>query len=201
MIEGWPAGLRLARLSLWAPADLAAAIAAVGISHSSMRDYLFSEIFADLPEGRHEWLLKIAILDRFCLPLCVTLCDRIEGDEDTAAGQAFVAWLQATNLFLVPLDDQGLWFRFHHLFLHLLRYQQQARYNSACLSVLHGRVAAWFAEQVWWRKRCAMPWPRVTWIKRLAIIVRRGGSCSTRRTGRGCSAGSISSGRVRRADA
>jgi LuxR family maltose regulon positive regulatory protein len=145
VLEGWPAGLRLAALSLRAPTDLTAAIAAVGNSHGGVMDYLFSEIYANLPEGHREWLLQIAILDRFCAPLCVTICERSKGSEDPAAGQAFVAWLQAANLFLVPLDDQGLWFRFHHLFLQLLRYRQQAHYDSAALAVLHTRAAAWFA--------------------------------------------------------
>ena len=65
------------------------------------------------------------------------------------AGQSFLEWLQSANLFLVPLDDQGIWFRFHHLFLQLLRYRQQALYDRAALADLHQRAAAWFAGAGW----------------------------------------------------
>ena len=145
VLEGWPAGLRLATLSLRTPTDVEAAIAGVANSHGSVMDYLFDEIFTNLPPSRQADLLKIAVLDRFCASLCVTVCEQIEGSADPSAGQSFVTWLQAANLFVVPLDDQGGWFRFHHLFLQLLRYRQQAQFDSAALAALHGRAAAWFA--------------------------------------------------------
>ena len=144
MVEGWPAGLRLASLSLRSSVDLEAAIAAIANSRGNIMDYLFSETFASLPEGRQEWLLQIAVLDQFCGPLCAALCAQTEEGVDFSAGQSFIAWLQAANLFLVPLDDQGVWFRFHHLFLQLLRYRQQALCDSDAVAILHCRAAAWF---------------------------------------------------------
>ena len=145
VVEGWPAGLRLASLSLRSSANLEAAIAAIANSRGNIMDYLFSEILANLPQTRQEWLLKIAIPDQFCGPLCAALCEPGEGGEDPFSGQSFLEWLQSANLFLVPLDDQGIWFRFHHLFLQLLRYRHAARYGSSALADLHQRAAAWFA--------------------------------------------------------
>ena len=130
-------------------------------------DYLFSEIFTNLPEFRQEWLLKIAILDRFCGQLCVALCRGDEGEEDEATGQSFIEWLQAANLFLVPLDDQGVWFRFHHLFLHLLRHRQQARYDGDTLSELARTLPLPGSPlKAWWRRHWRKPWPPARLCKR-----------------------------------
>ena len=172
-VEAGPAGLRLASLSLRSSVDLEAAIAAIANSRGNIMDYLFSETFASLPEGRQEWLLQIAVLDQFCGPLCAALCAQTEEGVDFSAGQSFIAWLQAANLFLVPLDDQGAWFRFHHLFLQLLRYRQQALCDSDAAAILASPVQPpGLRVQAGMRMRFSMHLPQALWSKRWRLSTR-----------------------------
>ena len=122
--EGWVTALRLAALSLHhrdRTDDLR-----IGIPGSTLhlKEYLLADVLAHLPPAKKEWLLRVSLLDRFCAPLCEAVCrsPRDGSQSDSAAGttdltgQEFVRWLHDDNLFLVTLDDQGQWFRFHHLF-------------------------------------------------------------------------------------
>ena len=145
VVEGWPAGLRLAVISARLSPDARQTIAALANSNTHATDYLFREIFSHLPADRQHCLLRIAVLDRFCGPLCDTLCAAPD-DPRLHAGRDFIDWLKSMNLFLVPLDDTGTWYRFHNLFLQLLRQQQRKLLDPQTVAALYGRAADWFAE-------------------------------------------------------
>lgn len=135
--EGWVAGLRLWLLSLDAQADnehvlLAGPHGAQGL----IRDYLLEEIIAQQPEAIKSFLATTATLERFN----VGLCDALREQHDSAQ---LLAYLLAHQVFLVPLDEHGEWYRYHHLFTDVLRVQQV---SSAATRVLHARASTWFAE-------------------------------------------------------
>jgi LuxR family maltose regulon positive regulatory protein len=114
--EGWVAGLQLAGLSLQglARGDVAGFIEAFAGSHRYVMDYLMEEVFGRQPPRVRGFLLQTSILDRLCGPLC----DAVTSRDD---GQAMLEWLDAANLFIVPLDHERRWYRYHHLFSGLLR--------------------------------------------------------------------------------
>ncbi len=146
IIEGWPAGLRLAAISARLSLDPQRTIASLAASSAHATDYLFQEIFIHLTEAQQHCLLRIALLDRFCGSLCDALCADPDGKGEIQTGSGFVEWLKSMNLFLVPLDDEGVWYRFHHLFLQLLRQQQKKRLDPVVVTALYTRATDWFAQ-------------------------------------------------------
>lgn len=145
--EGWAAGLQLAALSIRDAADQATFIADFAGSDRSIVDYLADEVLSRLPEARHGFLLQTALLDRLCAPLC----DSLLVDDETIVGslrgsQAILEGLERDNLFLIALDNQRYWYRYHHLFADLLR-AQFAKTGGARIPILHQRAATWFEEE------------------------------------------------------
>jgi ATP/maltotriose-dependent transcriptional regulator MalT/predicted ATPase/class 3 adenylate cyclase len=137
--EGWIAGLQLAALSLQGRADVDAFLAAFTGSHRFVLDYLSEEVLSHLPEPVQAFLFHTCILDRLSAPLC----DAVMGQEGS---QTTLELLEQTNLFLVPLDEERRWYRYHHLFAEVLqsRLQQTA---PVLVPVLHRRASTWFEEQ------------------------------------------------------
>lgn len=136
--EGWIAGLQLAALSMQGRADSAAFVEAFTGSHRFVLDYLMEEVLQRQPEPVRRFLLQTSILDRLCGPLC----DAVTGH---AGGRSLLETLERGNLFLVPLDDQRQWVRYHHLFadvLHARLIDEQA----GGVSELHRRASAWFEQ-------------------------------------------------------
>lgn len=131
--EGWAAGLRL-----WL---LTAAEGERGLhgAQGMIRDYLLEEVIERQPPELQAFLYDTACLDRFC----AELCDAVRDSHDSAA---MLQHLQAHQVFLVPLDEQGHWFRYHHLFSDLLR-ANPASQLSQPLSRLHLRACRWFSSQ------------------------------------------------------
>ncbi|HEX6581359.1 MAG TPA: LuxR C-terminal-related transcriptional regulator [Actinomycetota bacterium] len=133
--EGWVVGLQLAALSLRDRPDPDAFVDAFTGTHRYVLDYLSGEVLERQPERVRTFLLRTSILER----LSGALCDAVTGGSD---GQAMLEDLERANLFLVPLDEERRWYRFHHLFRELLR----ARLQQTEISVvpdLHRRAAAW----------------------------------------------------------
>ena len=90
-----------------------------------------------------------SILDRFCAPLCDALLEAIwvqHFKDEELSSQAILNQLREANLFLIALDGQGEWFRYHHLFQDLLRHRLQTELGTEQIQVLHARVIHWFAE-------------------------------------------------------
>ncbi len=144
--EGWATALHLAALSIsYRQETVNLRLSAQGDSHY-LQDYLLAEVLAHIPPEKQIWLLKTSLLNRFCAPLCQAVC-REEGE--TLTGPAFVSWLQASNMFLIPLDDRGEWFRFHHLFQNHLQNLLQRRLSDEEIADQHLRAGRWLAENSW----------------------------------------------------
>jgi LuxR family maltose regulon positive regulatory protein len=135
--EGWAAGLQLAGLSLQGQENRHAFVEAFAGDDRHIGDYLH-ELLADHPPALREFLMRTAILERMCAPLC----DAVTGKTDAAAR---LEELQRANLFLVPLDTRGEWYRYHHLFRDLLRHEL-ARAEPSATAELHRRAAAWHRD-------------------------------------------------------
>jgi LuxR family transcriptional regulator, maltose regulon positive regulatory protein len=134
--EGWIAGLQMAALSMQGRPDIPAFIKAFTGSHRYIIDYLIEEVFERQSEEIRDFLLQTAILDRLCGPLC-------EAVTAQSGGQISLEELEASNLFLVPLDDERHWYRYHHLFRDVLRSRLLRRYPDR-LPALHRRAARWY---------------------------------------------------------
>src|SRR3954469_1911822 len=132
--EGWPAGLALAALSLRDQGDRSAFIHAFAGDDRHIGEYLH-DVISEQPRPVREFLLRTAILERLCAPLC----DAVTGGSDSAA---LLAEAYRSNLFLVALDDRGRWFRYHHLFRDLLR-EELARSEPELVAELHRRASVW----------------------------------------------------------
>ena len=133
--EGWAVGLQLAALSLRERPDPHAFLSALARTHRYVLDYLSEEVLERQPDRLRSFLLQTSILERLSGPLC----DAVTGGTDS---QELLEALERANLFLIPLDDERRWWRFHHLFGDLLRARLQ-RTEGAQLPELHRRAAAW----------------------------------------------------------
>lgn len=134
--EGWVAGLRLWQwMRERTPADRLGARIHGG--EGAIRDYLLEEVIERQPLQVQAFLQATAHLERFC----ASLCDQVREAHDSAA---LIEHLRTHQLFLVPLDEQHQWFRYHHLFSDLLRARPLP--PSLSLSSLHLRACRWFAE-------------------------------------------------------
>jgi LuxR family maltose regulon positive regulatory protein len=146
-LEGWVAGLRLLTLALRRAPDSEAFMKRLHGGTKQMQEYLISEAVAVLPKLFREWLLRSALLDRFCEPLCEAVCTEARGTQsDAISGQEFIEHLQSVNLFLIPLDAKGYWFRFHHLFQSLLQLELHRQLDEETIAALHMSASQWFEE-------------------------------------------------------
>jgi LuxR family transcriptional regulator, maltose regulon positive regulatory protein len=140
--EGWAAGLQLAGLRLAGRVDRQARtefIARFTGADRHVVDYLGEEVLAALPGPVHDFLLQTSVLPRLCVPLA----DAVTGRDDAAS---MLAAVEKANLFLIALDDEGRWFRYHQLFRDLLRLELD-RAGVVPARVLHQRASGWFCEQ------------------------------------------------------
>jgi len=136
--EGWVAGLRLWLLALNGRTDNGyALLAGPHGAQGLIREYLLEEIVAQQPESIQRFLYATANLERFN----ASLCDALTLECNSAQ---MIEYLLAHQVFLVPLDEQGQWYRYHHLFSDVLQVQQA---ESVDVRVLHARASAWFAGQ------------------------------------------------------
>src|SRR4051794_12273550 len=134
--EGWVAGLQLAALSLRQHEDVAGFISTFTGSHRFVIDYLVEEVLHHQPDDVRDFLLRTAFLDRLTGPLCDTVTG-LEG------GSAMLAGLERDNLFVVPLDDQRLWYRYHHLFADVLRSRVLQEHPDRVPAV-HSAASGWY---------------------------------------------------------
>ena len=137
--EGWAAGLQLAGLSLQGRDDPAVFVERLSGSHRFILSYLTEEVLARQPADVQAFLLQTSILER----LCGELCDAVTGRSGSAD---LLEGLVAANLFIVPLDDEGRWYRYHHLFDELLQAQLRRR-GVEPVAELHRRASRWHEAQ------------------------------------------------------
>ena len=140
-MEGWVVGLHLLCLALHHQPQPEAFLAQLRGGDHNINDYLVEQVLEKQAPELRECLVRISILDRFCAPLVEALCDPA-----TVQGATVIRTLTRTNLFVIPLDAQGEWFRFHHLFRHLLQQQLGQRCKPQERAALHLRASQWFAE-------------------------------------------------------
>ncbi|HEY5661428.1 MAG TPA: LuxR C-terminal-related transcriptional regulator [Gaiellaceae bacterium] len=134
-IEGWPAGVYLAGLSLAGVVDRHAFVSSYGGTSRHVVDFLVDEVLDAHDAQTQSLMLRSSILDR----LSGSLCDAVLESDDSAR---LLRRLARTNLFLLPLDDAGEWYRFHHLFAQLLRVELEHR-EPGITQTLHLRAYAW----------------------------------------------------------
>jgi LuxR family maltose regulon positive regulatory protein len=143
--EGWIAGLQLASLALQGTLsmegrqDTSSLIESFTGSHRYVMDYLVEEVLEQQPESVQAFLLQTAILDRLTGSLCDALTDQ-------GNGQATLELLERANLFVVPLDDERRWYRYHRLFADLLRERSRKAHREQ-IPTLHRRASEWYERQ------------------------------------------------------
>lgn len=148
--EGWVAGLQLAALALSASSTQQTAfIAEFRGTHRHLVDYLTEEVLDRQPESVQQFLLHTALLERFCAPLCTAL---FAPDSPAFPAETILEQLMRANLFLIPLDYEGRWYRYHHLFADLLRFRARQRLSPTTLNRIHRNAAAWFESNHLWRE-------------------------------------------------
>ncbi|MGE5643539.1 MAG: LuxR C-terminal-related transcriptional regulator, partial [Byssovorax cruenta] len=157
--EGWIAGLQMAALSMRDREDVPGFIKGFSGTHRYILDYLLDEVLATQPPDIQRFLLSTSILERLSAPLCDALLEcrdgsKMEGDDPSARSEltvsngsgAVLQYLERANLFLVPLDDERIWYRYHHLFADLLGAQLQKSLGEQGVNRLHLRASQWFEK-------------------------------------------------------
>jgi LuxR family maltose regulon positive regulatory protein len=139
--EGWIAGLQLAALSMQGHQDTASFIKAFKGSHHFVLDYLLEEVLHQQSESVQTFLLRTSILNRLCGPLC----DAVLHD-NAGSGQESLEYLERANLFIVPLDNERHWYRYHHLFADLLRQRLGQSLSPAQIAEFHLRASLWYEK-------------------------------------------------------
>ncbi|RPI30283.1 MAG: hypothetical protein EHM70_14290 [Chloroflexota bacterium] len=138
--EGWAAGLQLAAISMKGRNDITGFIKAFTGSHVYVAEYLVEEVLQRQPEDLQTFLMQTSILER----LNAGLCDAVTSTQES---QSMLSALRRLNLFILPLDDEGLWFRYHHLFADLLQARLQQKLEPDAIAALHRRASAWYAQR------------------------------------------------------
>jgi LuxR family maltose regulon positive regulatory protein len=133
--EGWPAGLYLAALSLEGKPDKQSLVAAFDGASAHVVDFLADDVLNAYEPDLQAFMLRTSVLERFCPDLCDAVLGR-------PGASAVLEGLSRSNLFLIPLDGHRQWFRFHHLFAHILRVELERR-EPGLVSELHRRAHAW----------------------------------------------------------
>jgi LuxR family maltose regulon positive regulatory protein len=134
--EGWPAALQLAALSLQGRSDHAKFITGFAGDDRFVVDYLADEVLDRLPAEVRRFFLDTSVLDR----MTGSLCDAVTGRAD---GKSMLESLERQNLFVIALDDQRRWYRYHHLFADVLRTRLPDE-GTGDASVLHRRASDWY---------------------------------------------------------
>jgi LuxR family maltose regulon positive regulatory protein len=139
LTEGWIAGLQLAALSLRGAEELTALIQSFSGKHRYVFDYLAQEVLERQDENLRRFLLETSILDQ----MNESLCDGVTGH---AGSQSLLEKIEAANLFIVPLDQQRHWYRYHRLFADFLQARLQQDYPEDEVAKLHQRASAWYDQ-------------------------------------------------------
>ena len=146
--EGWIAGLQLAAISMQGHPDTASFIKSFTGSHRFVLDYLVEEVLGRQPASVQAFLLRTSILERMCGPLCDAVLhgDASQQPTPAASGQETLEYLEHANLFVVPLDNERRWYRYHHLFAELLRQRLGQSLAPEAIAEYHLRAGQWFED-------------------------------------------------------
>jgi LuxR family maltose regulon positive regulatory protein len=137
--EGWIAGLQVAAMAMQGRDDVAGFVRAFAGSHRHILGYLTEEVYLRQPEPVRDFLLRTSILNRLSGPLC----DALTGQH---SGQQTLEQLETANLFVVPLDDEQHWYRYHPLFGDVLRAKLRRERSADEIQALHRAASQWYAQ-------------------------------------------------------
>ncbi len=138
--EGWIAGLQLAAISMQGQKDSATFIKSFTGSHRFVLDYLIEEVLKHQSQNVQDFLLRTSILDN----MCGSLCDSVLSDP-SIPGQEILEDIEQSNLFIIPLDNERRWYRYHQLFADMLRMHLIAEHPGQ-VPVLHQRASEWYEQ-------------------------------------------------------
>jgi LuxR family maltose regulon positive regulatory protein len=136
--EGWIAGLQLAALSMQGRQDISEFVRELKGDNRYIMDYLIEEVLKAQTDDIKEFLLQTSILEQMSAPLCNALLNRCDSQE-------ILETLEKSNMFVIPLDNERIWYRYHHLFADLLKQRLQQKGKQA-IAELHNRAVEWFKE-------------------------------------------------------
>lgn len=137
--EGWIAGLQLTALSIQGREDVSGFIQELKGDNRYIMDYLMEEVLKIQTDDIKEFLLRTSILEQMSAPLCDTILNRNDS-------QLILEVLEKNNMFVIPLDTERTWFRYHHLFAGLLKQRLQLSYAELIIE-LHNKACNWFEQQ------------------------------------------------------
>ncbi|MFC2054994.1 LuxR C-terminal-related transcriptional regulator [Chloroflexota bacterium] len=137
--EGWIAALRLAVIAMRGEKDHEQFVRSFRGSHRDLMNYLINEVLSQQSENVHAFLLKTSILNRFCAPLA----EVVSGGPINKTRE-IIERLGQANLFVIPLDQEHTWFRYHHMFQEMLFHRLQADLNADNIATIHNNASGWF---------------------------------------------------------
>ncbi|WP_231617478.1 LuxR C-terminal-related transcriptional regulator [Novipirellula aureliae] len=147
-IEGWMVGLHLVGLVLRNQSDPEAFLSGLKGGFQQVYDYLSEQVLTGQPAATRDCLLQTSVLSRFCPSLVEAVyVSPNDSTDKITSGENFIEDAQLANLFVVPLDSGGQWFRYHHLFQDLLRRQLQQCYSPKDVAGVHSRGSVWYETQ------------------------------------------------------
>ena len=142
--EGWPVALRMAAMSLQASDDHHEFTLRYTVGGQKLvSDYLLQEVLECLPDEQRLLLLRTAVVERLCAPLVDVLAGK---SPSSSSGYEFLETLWSSNFFLIALDVQGTWYRYHHLFRELLLQQLGQMLPAETIADMHLHASGWFEE-------------------------------------------------------
>jgi len=142
--EGWVAALQLVQLSLTTAEDPDMLVRRYADSDRSITDYLIDEVVSRQSAEINDFMAITVIFERFCAPLCDHLLSAHKAAPDT---RGIITRIEKENLFLVPLDNERLWYRYHPLFHSFLKQHLKKNLSPKRISHFHHRAGKWFAGQ------------------------------------------------------
>ncbi|MDX2443142.1 MAG: response regulator [Bacteroidales bacterium] len=146
--EGWIAGLKLASLIIENLENTDEVFEKFGDNVHSLSEFMVEELIANQVPEMQDLLIKTSIFKRFCAELIDSIfSSEASGNMKFTSGGSFIQWLAKSELFVIPLDRQRKWFRYHHLFQELLNSRLKKKIDAKSISRLHENSAKWFNSQ------------------------------------------------------
>lgn len=143
--EGWVTGLRLTALSVNSLDELKTLLKKMRLDNRLVTEYLIEEVLNMQPEKFQKYLIKTSILDKFCAELIEEMdVTKDTGKIDQISGEEFIEWLENTNLFVISIDNEHRWFRYHHEFQRLLQKLLKKKTSPDKIKVLHKKIGSWY---------------------------------------------------------
>jgi LuxR family maltose regulon positive regulatory protein len=138
--EGWIAGLQMAAISMETESDISSYLATVSGTDRYIADYLVDEVLSHQSAETQQFLLRTSVLDR----LSGSLCDAVL---ETTGSQKVLEQLERSGLFIIPMDNNRIWYRYHHMFAEILSHRLAGALQDHDIRGLHERASVWLMER------------------------------------------------------